>query len=148
MGKLWKLKAEVVPVVIDALGSISHSLKFYLKKIDIPIVTSCLQKTAILGTAFILEECLAFQNLGKIQMSRETMPKGCKICLGNIPKSYILLSFCIKLCVYGIVEYLVIFHHFLWEGNYTIVNYSILSVTIVSFQARYCKNIAHYYKHA
>ena len=39
--KLWKLKTEVDPVVVDALGTISYNLKFYLKKIDIPIVTSC-----------------------------------------------------------------------------------------------------------
>ena len=43
LGKLWKLKAEVVPVVVSTLGSISHNLKFYLKKIDIPIATSYLQ---------------------------------------------------------------------------------------------------------
>ena len=54
LGKLWKLKTEVVPVVVGSLGTISHNLKFYLKKIDIPIVTSCFQKTAILGTVFIL----------------------------------------------------------------------------------------------
>ena len=52
--KLWKLKAEVAPAVVSALGIMSHNLKFYLKKIDIPIITSCLQKTAILGTVFIL----------------------------------------------------------------------------------------------
>ena len=54
LGKLWKLKADVVPRVVGTLGIISHNLKFFLKKTDIPIVTSCLQKAAILGTAFIL----------------------------------------------------------------------------------------------
>ena len=34
-----ELKHEVVPVVTVAFGTISHSLHFYLKKIDIPIVT-------------------------------------------------------------------------------------------------------------
>ena len=58
LGKLWKLKAEVVPVAVGALVTITHNLKFYLKKIDISIVTSCLQKTAILGTAFILRRVL------------------------------------------------------------------------------------------
>ena len=48
LGKLRKLKAEVVPVVIGALDTISHHLKFYINKIYIPIVTSCLQKTTIL----------------------------------------------------------------------------------------------------
>ena len=41
LGKLWK----AVPVVVGALGTISHNLRFYLKKIDVSIVTSCLQKT-------------------------------------------------------------------------------------------------------
>ena len=53
LGKLWTLKAEVVPVMVGALGIISLNLKFYLNKIDIPIVTSCLQKTVILGTVLI-----------------------------------------------------------------------------------------------
>ena len=42
LGKLWELKTELVPVTVGALGIISQNLKFYLKKIDIPIVTSCL----------------------------------------------------------------------------------------------------------
>ena len=49
-----KTKYEVFPVVFGAFGTMFHNLKFYLKKIDIPIVTSCLKKTAILETAFIL----------------------------------------------------------------------------------------------
>ena len=57
LGKLWKLKVEVVPVVVSGLGTVSHNLKFYLKKIDISVVT-CLLKTAILGTAFILRRVL------------------------------------------------------------------------------------------
>ena len=63
LGKLRKLKAEVVPVVAGALGTIPHNLKFYLKKIDIPIVILCLQKTAILGTAFILRRVLAISEI-------------------------------------------------------------------------------------
>ena len=31
LGKLWKLKAEIVLVVVGGLGTISHNLKFYLK---------------------------------------------------------------------------------------------------------------------
>ena len=54
LGKLWKLKTEVVPVVVGALATTSQNLNIYVKKIDVPIVTSCLQKTVILGTAFIL----------------------------------------------------------------------------------------------
>ena len=53
LGKLWKLKTEVVPAVVGALATTSQNLNIYIKKIDVPIVT-CLQKTVILGTAFIL----------------------------------------------------------------------------------------------
>ena len=56
--KLWKLKTEVVPVVVGAPGTICRKFKFYQKKIDISIVTSCFQKTAILGTTFILRRVL------------------------------------------------------------------------------------------
>ena len=59
LGKLWKLKAEEIPVVVGALGTISDNLKFYIKKIGILIVASCLQKTTILGTALILRRVLA-----------------------------------------------------------------------------------------
>ena len=63
LGKLWKLKAEVVPVVVGALGTIPQNLKFYLKKIDILIITLCLQKTVIPGTAFILRRVLGISVL-------------------------------------------------------------------------------------
>ena len=54
LGKLWKLKTEVVHMMVSALGTISHNLKFYLRNVGISIVASSLQKAAILGTAFIL----------------------------------------------------------------------------------------------
>ena len=50
--------------MVGALGAISHNLQFYLKKIDIPIVTSCSQKTVILGTAFILRRVLGISEFG------------------------------------------------------------------------------------
>ena len=33
--KLWKLKAEAVPVVVGTLGTTSHNFKFYLKKMTL-----------------------------------------------------------------------------------------------------------------
>ena len=51
--ELWKLKTEVVPVVLGAFGTIHQNLKFYLRKIGIHVLT-CWLKTVILGTAFIL----------------------------------------------------------------------------------------------
>ena len=39
---LWNLMAEVVHVVFGTLSTVYHNLKFYLQKIDICIVTSCL----------------------------------------------------------------------------------------------------------
>ena len=78
LGKLWKLKAEIVPVVVGAFSTISHNLKFYLKNIDIPIVTSCLQKTAILETTFILRRVLGiseFRQNSEVKLSYPQMRK-------------------------------------------------------------------------
>ena len=78
LGKLWKLKAEIVPVVVGAFSTISHNLKFYLKNIDIPIVTSCLQKTAILETTFILRRVLGISELrqnSEVKLSYPQMRK-------------------------------------------------------------------------
>ena len=62
IGETVEIKAEVVPVVDGALGTISHNLKFYLKKIDIAIVTSCLQKTAFLGTFKLINHVVIPKN--------------------------------------------------------------------------------------
>ena len=52
--KLWDVKATVIPIVAGSLGTVSEELENHIKTIGIPIAVNCLQKAALLGTAFIL----------------------------------------------------------------------------------------------
>ena len=57
--RIWKLKkAQVVPVVIGALGSVSKKLDKWMEEIGIHIGIGTLQKTALLGTARILRKVM------------------------------------------------------------------------------------------
>ena len=56
--KLWNGKATAIAIVVGALGKVSEELENHLKTIGIRIVISCLQKTVLLGTAFILRRVL------------------------------------------------------------------------------------------
>jgi len=59
--KIWKLKkAEVVPIVVGALGAIPKDLEKHLKKIANTITIRGIQKTAILETAGIIRRTLNF----------------------------------------------------------------------------------------
>ena len=59
IGKLWGIRQqEVVPVVVGALGAVSKRLDTWLDKLVITIRTGLLQKTALLGTAKILNKVL------------------------------------------------------------------------------------------
>ena len=62
--KLWDVKVTVLPVGVGALEIISEELENHLKTIGIPIVISCLQKAALLGTAFILRRALGISESG------------------------------------------------------------------------------------
>ena len=59
IGRLWKLKmAEVVPVVMRALGSVTKGFDRWIEKLGIPFNVGVIQKTALLGTARILRKVL------------------------------------------------------------------------------------------
>ena len=62
--KLRDVKARVILIVAGALGTVSEELENHLKTIGIPIVISCLQKAALLGTAFILIRVLGISESG------------------------------------------------------------------------------------
>ena len=68
--KLWNVKATVIPVLVGALLTDSEELENHEKTIEIPIVTSCLQKAALFGKAFIIRKSLAFQRVGNSQISK------------------------------------------------------------------------------
>ena len=58
VSKLWKVKAQVIPVVIGALGSMPETLDDWLKKIGIETKKNEIQKSVILGSAQILRKVL------------------------------------------------------------------------------------------
>jgi hypothetical protein len=56
--RFWNVKAEVIPVIIGATGTISKSVRHYLGKIPAKREIKELQKTVILVTAHKLREVL------------------------------------------------------------------------------------------
>ena len=55
---MWNMKANVIPVIIGATGTISKSLRQYLNNIPWKHGIKELQSTAILGTVHKLREVL------------------------------------------------------------------------------------------
>ena len=55
---MWNLKANVIPVITGAAGTISESFTQYLSSVPRKHEIKELQKIAILGTAHILWEVL------------------------------------------------------------------------------------------
>jgi hypothetical protein len=55
---MWNVKAQVIPVILGATGTISKSLRQYLSNIPGKGEIKGLQTAAILGTAQILLEVL------------------------------------------------------------------------------------------
>ena len=59
IGRMWELrKVHVVPVVIGALGSVYKGCDKWIEKLDIQCNFVDMQKTALLGTAWILRKVL------------------------------------------------------------------------------------------
>ena len=56
--KIWKSRTKVVPVVVDALGSVSKKLAGHLEQLGIKNRTRTMQKSALLGSAHILRKVL------------------------------------------------------------------------------------------
>ena len=56
--KVWNVKVVVIRVVIGALGTMSKRMHQYIKQIDLPADVISIQKTAILGTVYILRRVL------------------------------------------------------------------------------------------
>ena len=57
-GKMWKVRAKVLPVVMGALGTVPRSLKNYLSYIGASTPLELIQKTTLLDTARILRKVL------------------------------------------------------------------------------------------
>ena len=59
IGRSWKLKmVEVLPVVIGALGRVTKEFDGWIEKLGITNNVGVMQKTALLGTAWILRKVL------------------------------------------------------------------------------------------
>ena len=58
VGKMWKLKAKVLPVVMGALGTVPRRLESFLSCLGVNTPVELIQKTTPLGTARILRKVL------------------------------------------------------------------------------------------
>jgi hypothetical protein len=56
--RMWNVKTRVIPVIIGATGNISKSFRKYVSTIPGNHEVKELQKTAILGIAYILRKVL------------------------------------------------------------------------------------------
>ena len=57
--KIHKVQTDIIPIVIGALGTVPKRFPGYLKKLGVPDVIGCMQKTALLGTRRILMNVLS-----------------------------------------------------------------------------------------
>ena len=55
---MWNVKAKVIPIIIEATGTILKSLRQYMSNIPGKLEIKELQKTAVLGTAHLLRKVL------------------------------------------------------------------------------------------
>jgi len=58
---MWNVKTKVIPVIIEATGTISKSFRKYVSNITGKREVKDLQKTAILGTAQIIRKVLMYK---------------------------------------------------------------------------------------
>ena len=56
--RMWNVKTKVIPVIIGATGTISKTYRKYVSNIPGKHEVKELQKTVILGTAYILRKVL------------------------------------------------------------------------------------------
>ncbi|XP_067931050.1 uncharacterized protein [Watersipora subatra] len=59
INRLWKVKTEVIPIVIGALGTVLIRHIAYLAEVGVNMSFETIQKTAILGTTHILRKVLS-----------------------------------------------------------------------------------------
>ena len=58
LGRLWGVKTRIIPIVVGALGTISTHLMSFQAIIGTDLSFETIQKTAILGSAYILRKAL------------------------------------------------------------------------------------------
>ena len=56
---MWRIKdVEVIPVVIEALGTVTEQFEKWIVRLDLEITAEMLQKPCLLGTARIIRKVL------------------------------------------------------------------------------------------
>ena len=59
VGRIHKVRTEIIPIVIGALGTVPKRLPKFIARLGIPDVIRCLQTAALLGTQRILRNTLS-----------------------------------------------------------------------------------------
>ena len=57
--RMWKMKTEVIPIVIGALGTIRKGMEDNIRSVSGNMNIQTVQKTCLLGTARILRKVLS-----------------------------------------------------------------------------------------
>ena len=63
--RMWEEKIKVIPIVLDALGTVLLRLKGNLKDIGVDTSVTLIQMSALLGSARILRKVLEMLRTGK-----------------------------------------------------------------------------------
>ena len=58
-GRIHKVRTEIIPIVIGALGTVPKRLPKFISRLGIPDVIGCLQTAALLGSQRILRNALS-----------------------------------------------------------------------------------------
>ena len=56
---IYKVRTEIIPIIVGALGTIPKRLPRYLKSLGVPDVIGCMQTSALLSTQRILKNTLS-----------------------------------------------------------------------------------------
>ena len=68
VGHLWNIKSSVIPIVVEALGTVSPRFKTFVQSLDLSELNSyLLQKSALLETISILRQVLQLSGAGRTQ---------------------------------------------------------------------------------
>ena len=62
--RMWKMKTEVVPIVIGAIGTIRTGMEDNIRRVSEDMNIQAVQKTCLLGTARILRKVLSIWTSG------------------------------------------------------------------------------------
>ena len=59
MGRMWRVRAKVILIIVGALGTAPKKLLYFLDQLNIKYDIRTIQKTAVRGSAHILRKFLS-----------------------------------------------------------------------------------------